>query len=108
MCVVRRGSNSRVSFVCLRGFFFLFSRHKLDLHIGLEDAIGLEGREHDVVQPEADENAGGDCLHGLGATELAADGGVSAEQKDQDRDQSLRNEQGHRETQAARNGIWYT
>ena len=72
------------------------------LESGLDDLVGLEGRNHDVEDPEEDEDAGGDGLDVLGAAQLAADGRASADEQDEDGEQGLDTEDSHGEAQAGK------
>ena len=72
------------------------------LESGVDDAVGLHGGDGDVGEPEAAEDAGGDGLDGLGAAQLAADGGGAPQEQDQNGDTSLGTENGHGETQAVK------
>ena len=75
-------------------------RYLFSLESGVDDLVGLEGGDHDVEEPEADEDAGRDRLDGLGAAELAAHRRVAPEQQDEDGDQGLGTEHSHGEAQA--------
>ena len=68
----------------------------------LDDVIGLEGGNHDVGDPQADEEARGEGLDGLGPAQLSAHRRVTAKQEGHDGDQGLATEQGHGEAQAGR------
>ena len=72
------------------------------LEAGLDDLVGLESRNHDVEDPEEDEDAGGDGLDVLGAAQLAADGRASADEQDEDGEQGLDTEDSHGEAQAGK------
>ena len=76
--------------------------HFLVLEARFDDLVGLEGGDHDVGDPEADEDARGDRLDGLGPAELASNGRVAPEEKDEDGAEGLATEQSHGETQAVK------
>lgn len=71
------------------------------LETGLDDFVGLEGGDHDVEDPEEDEDSGGDGLDVLGTSQLTTDGGAAAGEEDGDGDQGLNTEDGDGESQAA-------
>jgi len=71
------------------------------LEAGVDDLVGLHGGDEDVADPEEDEDARGDGLDALGASELAADRRVAPSQKDQNGAHSLATEERHGEAQAA-------
>ena len=73
-----------------------------DLEARVDDTVGFHGRHHDIGDPEQYKDARGDGLDSLGTTQLAADCGVPSCQQNQDGDQSLGTENGHRETQAVK------
>jgi len=72
----------------------------VDLKTGLDDFVSLESGDHDVEDPEEDEDGSGDGLDVLRAAQLAADGGAAAHEEDGDGDQSFDTEHRHGETQA--------
>jgi len=72
------------------------------LETGLDDFVGLESGDHDVEDPEEDEDAGGDGLDVLGTTQLTADRGAAASEENGNSDQGLNTEDCHGESQARR------
>ena len=74
----------------------------LHLESGVDDAVGLHGGDGDIEHPEEDESWWWDGLEELGSSQLSTNGRMSSDEKDEDGEQSLNTEHGHREAQAAR------
>ena len=83
----------------------IFSCWVIYLESWLNHTIGFQGGDHDIEDPEEDEDGWWDCLEELGAAQLASNSGVSSGQQDEDSQGGLNTEDGDRETQAARNTL---
>ena len=75
------------------------------LETGLDDFVSLESGDHDVEDPEEDKDAWGDGLDVLGTSQFTSYGRTTAEEQDEDGDQSFDTEHGHGESQAAKNRL---
>ena len=75
------------------------------LETGLDDFVSLESGDHDVEDPQEDEDAGGDGLDVLGTSQFTSNGRTTAKEQDEDGDQSFDTEHCHGESQAAKNRL---
>ena len=72
------------------------------LEPGLDHFVSFECGDHDVEDPEEDEDAGGDGLDVLWSSQFTTDGGATTQEEDEDGNQSFDTENGDREAQAAK------
>ena len=77
-----------------------FRRPSAGLEARVDHAVGLQGGDENVEDPEEHKDAGGDGLDGLGPAQLASDGGTPPREEDEDCQEGLDTEHSHGEAQA--------
>jgi hypothetical protein len=70
------------------------------LETGLDDFVSLECGDHDVEDPEEDEDGRGNGLDVLGSSQFTPNGRTTAKEQDENGDQGFNTEHGDRESQA--------
>ena len=72
----------------------------------LNNTIGFHGGDHDIEDPEEDEESWWNCLEEFGTAELATDGRMSPGEEDEDGAGGLDTEHGDGESQAAKRSVY--
>lgn len=71
------------------------------LETGLDDFVSLECGDHDIEDPEEDEDGRGNGLDVLGSSQFTSNGRTTAKEQDENGDQGFNAEHGDGESQAA-------
>ena len=77
--------------------FDTFVRFVIFLESRFDDFVSLESWDKDVEQPEEDKDSRSNALHTLGATKFTTDWRIATDHQNDDSQQSLNAENGHRE-----------
>jgi len=74
---------------------------KWGLESWFDDFVSFKSRDHDIEDPETDEDAGSDRFNSFWSAEFAANSWITSDEQDHDGHQSFNTENGNGETQTA-------